>query len=141
MYLDILKNPIVLGVLAGVVTYLYMMWCNNKKYEKNPNEKKEISLVTPAVVAVIVAVVAYGYFHSSGETTAPVPQHTTSPGQGAGIVQVTPGVAKGLGAGTEQRFNFVQDVSPESPALFHLISRGVNIPNNLNVPDVFIETY
>ena len=52
MYLEILKNPIFLGVLAGAITYLYLLWDNKKK--KNLKSKKNVNIIIPLVVAVIV---------------------------------------------------------------------------------------
>jgi len=127
MYLDILKNPIFLGVLAGAITYLYLMWSTDKK--KDPKSKKSISLFTPIVVAVIVSIIAYVYFnYVSHDTTSVIPEQQIIKKQLDGTIPIT-------------NYHFVKEMSSESPASFHLISRGVNIPNNLNVPDVFIETY
>ena len=50
----ILKNPIVIGLVAGVITYLYMYWEEDKKRKKNPKAKhRPINIVTPGVVSVI----------------------------------------------------------------------------------------
>ena len=124
MYFDIIKNPIVLGVLAGAVTYLYLWWSNNKK---KPKDKKEPSLFFPIIVAVVVAIVAYGYFSSGTCNSATIVQEQIKQTNVPGSVG--------------KNYQFEKSVSSESPASFHLISRGVNIPNTVNVPDVFIETY
>jgi hypothetical protein len=128
MYLDIIKNPIVLGVFAGAITYLYLMWGDKKKSGK---QKQDVSLFYPIVVAIVVSVIAYGYFNYSnyGSTvlTGSLPEQTN--------------IKKGLDfAAPTQNYHFVKEVTSESPASFHLISRGVNIPNSINIPDVFIET-
>lgn len=34
MDLDFLKNPIILAIIAGVLTYAYMWWDNKQKKEK-----------------------------------------------------------------------------------------------------------
>lgn len=124
MYMDIIRNPIFLGVLAGAVTYLYLMWSNDKK---DPKSKKNISLFTPIVVAIIVTILAYGYFNYVSHDVG-----TVIPGQtGVKPLDITAPM---------NTYHFANEVSSESPASFHLISRGINLPNNLNVPDVFIET-
>lgn len=119
--MSIIKNPIVLGVLAGAITYIYLVW--SKKNKKDP--KKEISLITPIIVAIAVCLVAYLYF---------------SPGSSVAAQDVE---AKQL-MGSSAKYHFADPAAPiqissDSPASFHLISKGVNIPNN--VPEVFIETY
>lgn len=71
MYLEILKNPIVLAVFAGSMTYLYFLWESNKKYKhlkgqkKHDKIKKSISLFIPFVVGAIVGILAYAMFSTS----------------------------------------------------------------------------
>lgn len=127
MYLDIIKNPIVLGVLAGAITYLYLMWSMSDK-KKDDKSKKEVSLFYPIIVTIVVAVIAYTYFNYS-----PQPVTTSMPEQ----ISLKKKLDLSQPAGN---YRFVKDITSESPTSFHLISRGVNIPNNINVPDVFIET-
>ena len=124
--MSIIKNPIVLGVLAGGLTYIYFVWSNKNKKEK---DQKDISLITPIVVAIAVCLVAYLYFGTGAtlsndtvtEITKKIPINQ----------QVTPDVKV-------PSAKLVSQVS-ESAESFHLITKGINIPNN--VPDVFIETY
>lgn len=121
MYMDIIKNPIFLGILAGAITYLYLMWSTDKK--KDSKSKKDVSLFTPIVVAIVVSVIAYVYFnYASGDVAAIIPEQNE--------------IRKQLN--TVSNYHFVKDISSESPASFHLVHKGVTIPNNL--PDVFIET-
>lgn len=106
--MSIIKNPLVLGVIAGALTYGYLVW--NKKNKKDT--KKEISLVTPIIVALAVCIVAHLYFNSPQPSMALRGDAPTAP---------------------------PIESSSDSAASFHLISKGLNIPNN--VPEVFIETY
>lgn len=119
MLFDILKNPIFLGVLAGVITYLYLLWSNSDNKNK---KKKEVSLFTPIIVTVIVAIVSYAYFNYNSSEPSPININDD-------IISVN----------NPSKYKFSKDASSESQSSIHLISRGVNIPNNL--PDVFIETY
>ena len=64
--IDVFKNPIILGVLASLITYAYMYWEANRKYEKNPKIKREqISILIPSIVGIIVWFVASGYFNNN----------------------------------------------------------------------------
>lgn len=66
MILSFLKNPIILAILAAGLTYLYLWWDNEKKYEKDQKIPKEsISLITPAIVGALTWFVAYNYFGNS----------------------------------------------------------------------------
>jgi len=60
---EILKNPIVIGLLAAVLTYLYIWWEEKKRLEKNPKAKPvPTNIITPLVVGVIGWFVASNYF-------------------------------------------------------------------------------
>ena len=133
--MSIIKNPVVLGVLAGGITYIYLLW--SKKKDKK--DKKEISLITPIIVAIAVCLVAYLYF-SPSTVAVPVSASVSAPvieTSGPGLQGIAPVPISGT------KYHFADPgqmkASSESPASFHLISKGVNIPNN--VPEVFIETY
>jgi|688.fasta_scaffold317908_2 hypothetical protein len=66
MDLSFLKNPVILAILAAIMTYLYMYWDNKKKREANPKADIEpVSLVTPAIVGVLTLFITYGFFGSS----------------------------------------------------------------------------
>jgi len=60
--MNLVKNPIVIGIIAGIITYLYIHWNNETKHKKNPKSKrKPVSLVTPIVVSIIVWFIATNY--------------------------------------------------------------------------------
>ena len=50
---DIVRNPIVLGILSGTIVYLYMYWQEEQKEKKNEN-RKPVSILIPGVVASFV---------------------------------------------------------------------------------------
>jgi len=69
MDLNFLKNPIILAVIAGILTYAYMWWDNKQKKEKNPKAViEEIDYVPPAMVALLTLFIAYNLF---GFNTSP----------------------------------------------------------------------
>jgi hypothetical protein len=60
---ELIKNPIVLAVLATLLTYGYLYWSNLEKQKKYPKAKLEpISIVTPLIVGLLVFIVAYNLF-------------------------------------------------------------------------------
>lgn len=112
MYIDLLKNPIVIGVLLGVATYLFLLWNNgSNKSDRKTNKNKDVSLLTPIVVAVVGAFMTFCYFNNNESDD----------------------IRKNLMIKGE-KYKFT-----ESPVSYHLISKGVSIPGKL--PEVFIETY
>lgn len=69
MNIDILKNPILLGILASVLTYLYFWWQEKKRREENPEEEityQPISIITPLAVGVIIWFASATYFDMTG---------------------------------------------------------------------------
>src|SRR5947207_13426591 len=138
MIIEILKNPIVLGIFAGTIAYLYLLWDNDKKYknakDKNEKIKKDINLMIPLIVAVVVCVISYAYFYSADVDKKP-------------SIDLTETLKSGdVKAGTRYKFsdgivgkNDNLEFSPESASEFHLMSKGLNIPNKA-VPEVFMDT-
>ena len=53
---DIIQNPIIIGLFAGVVVYIYMK--NEKKDQKNKN----INLLIPLVVFIAFVFISHVYF-------------------------------------------------------------------------------
>ena len=80
---DILKNPIIIGLLVALITYAYMYWEANRKYEKNPKIKREhLSILIPSIIGIIVWFVASGYFNKSNiirNTVPNIPINLTNP--------------------------------------------------------------
>lgn len=123
--IDIFRNPIIIGLLAGVLTYIYMWWINEKNYKNDPEAKKTTGIITPLVVTIVTCVLSYGYYEMSENSGTVLPIHDN------------------INPVNNNEFKFGKDMPTapsESAKEFHLISKGLNIPNNLKLPDVFIET-
>lgn len=132
--MDILKNPIVIGMLAGVITYMYLSW-EKKHNKKNKHKKdKEINLLIPLVVAMIGWFIAYAYLQQSGEnklTDAEVLPMVINGGKSLPLPFVQ-----------APSYTFTKDVlsqSSISPKSFSLLTGGVAVPSKL--PDVMIDMY
>ncbi len=65
--MDIIKNPIILAVLAGTIAYLYLYY-NKQSKEKS---KESINLMYPGIVALITLVSSYLFFSSKTENVSP----------------------------------------------------------------------
>jgi heme/copper-type cytochrome/quinol oxidase subunit 2 len=71
MFERLVKNPVVLAVVAGVIVYAYMAWNKKQEDEKRLKKGKKIreenkynNIIIPGVTAVIVWFIAYGYFNN-----------------------------------------------------------------------------
>jgi len=62
MEFNLLKNPIIIGIFAAVLTYGYLYWDSEQKYKKNPKiDKKKINIFTPGIVGIIVWFIMSSY--------------------------------------------------------------------------------
>jgi len=108
--MDFVKNPIILGALAGLITYGYFYY-DAQKHKDDPEIKQnKVPILAPCVVAVIIWFVTSCYFDSCCET---VKVNILSP--------KLPNISKG------------SDISTRS---YHLVGKNkIRLPSN----DVFID--
>ena len=82
---ELFTNPIVLGVMATVITYAYLYWNNLEKQKKHPKlEVEPISMMTPLIVGLLVFVIAHNLFNNNPPlpSATPIPlQNVFSPHQ------------------------------------------------------------
>ena len=72
--LDILKNPLILGLLVAAGIYMYMYWEMEKKYKKNPKiKRKPVSILTPGIIGIIVWFIASSYMGEELPQTKTIP--------------------------------------------------------------------
>jgi len=76
MLVEILKNPVIFGLLAGAIVYNYMAWNRKKEIEKRLKKGKKIKdeqkyndIIIPSIVAIIVWFIAFAYFNYKEEMT------------------------------------------------------------------------
>lgn len=143
---EILYNPAFIGFIAGVLTYGYLYWKNDKKNKENKNkEKTEVNLLIPLAIFIIVWLCAYCYFNykSTNKTNLNLNDTLFETNLFGNVKQsnqlqmplpVIPNVS-------QNQYQFVKDVIPSSasPNPFELIGGGINIPKNL--PDVSLDLY
>lgn len=124
----IIKNPVLIAVVAGVFAYTYMAWkrkeklkkCKNNKNSKRCKKLKYVDIILPGIIAVIAWFLAYGYFNyniESANDAAQINQPERVP-----------------------TYRLINDVSV-TPTSFTLLNPvgGITCPNKL--PDIFIEPF
>ena len=53
--MDLIKNPIILGILATAVTYSFLYWKEMQRQKENPDLKaKNVNIMIPGVVGALV---------------------------------------------------------------------------------------
>ena len=81
--MDIFKNPIVIGLTAGAITYSYLLMTVNEKNERNEKkknkEKEHVNLFIPLVVTIIAWFIAYAYFEYNGDNNLNTCAGTNNP--------------------------------------------------------------
>jgi hypothetical protein len=70
MFKDLIMNPVIIGLIAGIIAYNYMSWRKRKMIEKKLKRGKKVKpqqfyndIIIPSLVAVIVWFIAYGYLN------------------------------------------------------------------------------
>lgn len=133
MLKELYKNPLIIGIIFGAITYLYIWWTDSKDNEEDDidDEREEsflskYKIIIPIIVTLVVWGIAYFLLNRNKkeiniiETTDVLPQ-----------AQI----------GGEQNIVMSDDIvkssSSDSIKSYNLISKGLNIPNKL--PDAFIE--
>lgn len=141
--MEVIKNPIIIGLVAGTLTYAYLTWDASEKNEKNKKRSKknykevEVNLLIPLVVAVIGWFIAYTYFQYNNESND---IYTTEQNSFNSVQNPRKGLP--LPLTRNPGYRFVNDVISESsePKSFSLLTgNGVTIPTKL--PDVLIDMY
>ncbi len=87
MFKRLIKNPVIIAVVAGLIVYAYMAWNRKKENEKRLKKGKKVkeenkydNIIIPGVTAVIVWFIAYGYFNSRpGENQLQLNQEVATP--------------------------------------------------------------
>jgi hypothetical protein len=59
--IEIFKNPVVLGVLSGILLYVGMAW-NLKNRKNKKNKRKQVKIHFPIIMAILVGIMAHYYF-------------------------------------------------------------------------------
>ena len=124
---DIFQNPVMIGLFAGLLTYIYMKYRNKKDYKKNKKlnkKKKDINLLIPFAVFIVFWFISYAYLSSCDETIESSPNDTkTSLSKELFTEPSIPLTSK---------FNATDGSDLSS---VNLVSTGLQIPHKLQLPD------
>jgi hypothetical protein len=117
MVLELIKNPIVLGIIIATIAYIYLDWKRSKKLKK---KDKDINLLIPLIIGCISSLIFYFIFNNMAQ----VVQLPTTPDFIA-QPQMMPNTAP-------MKLNL--NMSDEQNQSFHLVGRNITIPHN--IPDI-----
>lgn len=135
--MDILKNPIIIALCMGAITYVYLQKTTNeenKKRVKKGKKKLSVNLMIPLAVACVSWFISYAYFDYANNKDSPSDNHVNS------LVKTTRPPLP-LPVSHVQGYKFVGDLTSQSSDAksFSLLNNGVTIPTK--IPDVLMEMY
>jgi hypothetical protein len=121
--ISILQNPVILGLVAGLTAYFYMKWQNDKDKKK---KNKDVNLLIPLVIFIAVWFLSYAYMNSDeSEMVQEVAKKQTFKFQTDAM---------------NPQINDLNNLSETSePVSFNLISNGIQLPKNINIPPILFE--
>jgi hypothetical protein len=124
--LDIIKNPVIIGLFAGGLTYVYMKWKNDADHKKSKNKnkpKKDVNLIIPLAVFLVFWFVSYIYFSASDDKTA------TNSKTDSSVVDIT----KNDLAVEPLTYKFVKESDNNDQKSYMLMGGGgISIPSNFH---------
>ncbi len=152
MMIDIIKNPVIIGLTVGVLVYLYIKWDSSKKEDKHKdkNKRKDSNILIPLFLGTLSWFIANNYYDNYNNET-PLNNNLTInnnyevPGKlnlsdspligGSGGVNLMNNVGN--------KFNMNTNMNPvyNQPSSYHLLKKGITIPNNMTLPDIMIENF
>jgi heme/copper-type cytochrome/quinol oxidase subunit 2 len=131
MFMNLVKNPVIIAVVAGCIVYAYMAWNRKKENEirlkknkKIKEENKYDNIIIPGITAVIVWFISYGYFNH---------------------VKATSGIESGQNIGSsaalnvaDKQYKIANDSASATRNSFTLVNKtgGISLPT---VPDMFVD--
>ena len=156
--LDIIKNPVIIGLTVGVLVYLYFKWEASKIENKDKNKRKDSNLLIPLFVGIASWFIAHNYYekynfnkvisnniNNNNNVNYEIPELTEL--TEVGMINADANLINKL----NNKFNNMQlQLQPQPrPQLFnniqqptfHLLKKGVTIPNNITLPDVLLEKF
>ena len=124
--MNIIKNPIIIGLFFGILTYIYMVYFHSKyikKYKKNNKTKKKIiyknpSFFYPIIVFSLSWLIAFIFLDDDDDVN----------------------IMKNFNEEKSYELRNDDNENDDSRS-FRMLKTGINIPRNLpnqNLPDVFI---
>ncbi len=141
MSADLLKNPIIIGGIASLITYFYMKYDSDRKHKKNPKTtKKNINLLIVGIVGIIVWYISANYFDnvvSVNNEIIEIPLNVNASNEQFSGNKIVPMNAPNI-------INHDNITLSSDDKSYHLVSKGqITVPNrnalNKNLPEMFIE--
>lgn len=149
--LDIIKNPVIIGLTMGVLVYLYFKWEASKKenQDKNKDKRKDSNLLIPLFIGIATWFIAHNYYEKynfdevisnniNNNANYQIPERLEL--SEAAMINVDTNLVNNLHQPLFNNTNHSLFNNTTQPT-FHLLKKGVTIPNNIALPDVLLEKF
>ena len=160
--LDIIKNPVIIGLTVGVLVHLYFKWEASKKENKDKNKRKDSNLLIPLFLGIATWFIAHNYYEkynfdevisdNINNINYQIPEKLdlSEVAEVSNILMINPdaNLVNNFNSKFTMRqpsFNNMQQQPSfnniQQQPSFHLLKKGVTIPNNITLPDVLLEKF
>ena len=145
--IEVIKNPVIIGLTMGILVYIYMKWEQSRRLPYEKNKRRDSNLLIPLGVGIACWFVAHNYFENYNFNDDGV-RHEIS--EKLDFTQNIPtkieetlvgGANLGNNVGLTQNINMPVNTNIPNIQSYHVLKRGVTIPNNINMPDVLLENF
>jgi hypothetical protein len=144
--IEIIKNPVMIGLTIGVLVYIYLKWEQSQRPEEK-NKRKDTNLLIPLGIGTACWFIAHNYFENYNFTndnnlnindtkfTNDMPLNIPDK------IDLSDTIMMGGGANLVN--NIGNNFAPKASIApsYHLLKRGVTIPTNINMPEVLLDNY
>jgi hypothetical protein len=167
--MDLLKNPVIIGIIFGILCYIYLKWDADKKNLENKNKpQQKVNLMIPLAVGLLGWFIAHNYYLNNLSSLTEENDFNISK------ISPTPLIGGAFNNNLNNNLNhnlnnnmnnmnnmnslnhntgihnfnntelanlnnpFVKQSFP--PQTFMINKGGISIPNNVELPDVFLQT-
>lgn len=144
--IEIIRNPVIIGLTVGILVYIYMKWEQSKRHPNEKNKRKDSNLLIPLGVGIACWFVAHNYFENYNFIDDGVNNKIDS--DKLDFTQNIPTKIEDSLVGGANLTNIGNNMMPSNnlnvlPNLqsYHVLKRGVTIPDNINMPDVLLENF
>ncbi len=136
--IEIIKNPVIIGLTIGILTYIYLRW-EQSKNALEKNKRKDTNLLIPLGLGVASWFIAHNYFEDYNFTDDNNGSNYVENIIDGGMPQKMQmeNVLVGGDASLVNNINPIKNIQNS----YHVLKRGVTVPLSMDMPDVLLENF
>lgn len=115
--IEIIKNPVIIGLTIGIIVYLYLKW-EQSKHPEEKDKRKDSLLLLPLGIGIASWFIAHNYYENYDFTN---------------IEDITNEIITVVSTPINN-----ENIQMSS---YHVLKKGVSIPNKFEIPDIMIDDF